>query len=87
MANARGLMGCSVVLVTLLATGSAAHAAHPARSDSAAAPAASVPEPLQPWVGWVLHGDAEEQLACPQLHGREDGRHLRLAGAPVVVGQ
>ena len=74
VANARGSMGCSIVLVTVLATtGSVAHAAHAARSHSATS-LASVPEPLQPWVGWVLHGDAEEQLACPQLHGREDGR-------------
>ena len=71
VANARSSLGCSVVLVTFLATGSVAHAAHGAGADPAAA---SVPEPLRPWIGWVLHGDAEEQLACPQLHGREDGR-------------
>ncbi len=74
MANARGWMSCSAVLVILLSTGAAAHAAHAARPDPAATPADAVPEALRPWIGWVLHGDAEEQLACPQLNGREDDR-------------
>jgi len=74
VANARRSRGGSVVLVALVATGSAAQAARAARPDPAAAPADAVPEALRPWIPWVLHGDAEEQLVCPQLHGREDGR-------------
>ncbi len=69
VANARGSLGCAVVLVTSLAMASAAHA----RPDRAP-PADSVPEALRPWVGWVLHGDGEAQLACPQLHGDEEKR-------------
>ena len=74
MANARGSLGVSAVLVTVLATGSVAHAARPVRPDRAAGPADSVPEALRPWAGWVLHGDGDEQLACPQLHGHDDDR-------------
>ena len=74
MANARGWMGCSAVLVIVLGAGASAHAAHAARADSAPTPADTVPEVLRPWIGWVLHGPAEEQLACPQLNGREDDR-------------
>ncbi len=74
VANARGRLGCSVVWVTVLATGTAAHAARPARPDRAAEAADAVPEALRPWVGWVLHGAGDEQLACPQLHGHDDDR-------------
>ncbi|MCZ6476126.1 MAG: hypothetical protein O6700_07365, partial [Gammaproteobacteria bacterium] len=32
----------------------------------------SVPEPLEPWREWVLHG--EEYRACPVLNGLQPGR-------------
>ncbi len=39
---------------------------------SAALKADKVPEPLRPWVEWVLHG--EEQLHCPFLFSSHDDR-------------
>jgi hypothetical protein len=38
----------------------------------AAMPPEEVPEPLQPWVSWVLHG--HEDLACPLATGAGEGR-------------
>jgi hypothetical protein len=37
----------------------------------------AIPEPLRPWVGWVLHG--EEQVLCPFLHDKDDDDDRRCA--------
>lgn len=37
----------------------------------------AIPEPLKPWVGWVLHG--EEQVLCPFLHDRDGDEDRRCA--------
>jgi hypothetical protein len=36
-------------------------------------PDLSIPDPLRPWVGWVLHGHEDE--LCPPLHGVENEGH------------
>lgn len=52
-----------------------------AESFEAALPAVrsglAIPEPLKPWVGWVLHG--EEQVLCPFLHDKEGDDDRRCA--------
>jgi len=35
-------------------------------------PPGSVPDPLKPWTGWVLHG--RENRLCPQVHGNPEER-------------
>lgn len=86
MANARGLLswwrvwsslvvvGGGVVVVASVTTSSegVAHAAH----GELAGPAEGLPVPdaLKPWVGWVLHGDGDEQLSCPRMPGDDDRR-------------
>ncbi len=35
-------------------------------------PASAVPEPLKPWVPWVMHG--HEMLSCPSAHNSVDNR-------------
>ena len=37
----------------------------------------AIPEPLRPWVGWVLHG--QEQVLCPSLHDHADDDERRCA--------
>lgn len=37
-----------------------------------ALPVAAVPEPLQPWIGWALHG--QTQRTCPPAHDDADAR-------------
>ncbi len=43
-----------------------------AGSAGAELPASAIPEPLRPWVAWVLHGHEEER--CTPLEGRADQR-------------
>ena len=37
----------------------------------------AIPEPLKPWVGWVLHG--EEGVLCPFLHDKDSDDDRRCA--------
>jgi len=37
----------------------------------------AIPDPLRPWVGWVLHG--EEQVLCPFLHDKDSDDDRRCA--------
>lgn len=37
----------------------------------------AIPEPLRPWVGWVLHG--QEQVLCPTLHDSDSDDDRRCA--------
>lgn len=52
-----------------------------ASSIEAALPAVrsglAIPEPLRPWVGWVLHG--QEQVLCPTLHNNDSDDARRCA--------
>ncbi|HZN02064.1 MAG TPA: hypothetical protein VFD06_00605, partial [Candidatus Polarisedimenticolia bacterium] len=50
-----------------------------------AAPAESIPPPLQPWIPWVLHG--HEEAFCPVVAGGTQGRAAGTEGesGPVVV--
>jgi len=41
----------------------------PAHAQSVANPTPAIPEDLQPWVGWVLHGHEKER--CPLVHGSD----------------
>ena len=61
-------------LVAVLTVGISARAsaAHHGTAPGAAAPIA-VPDPLKPWIPWVLQGDGEA-ARCPQLDGEDDAR-------------
>jgi hypothetical protein len=53
----------------LLASPLALRAAAP---DPTSAPDKAIPEPLRPWIGWVLRGDDERAVRCPGLDGKDD---------------
>ncbi|HXU63219.1 MAG TPA: hypothetical protein VN962_16055 [Polyangia bacterium] len=66
--TATSITGLFAGLMAAMASAEAAH-----RPPDAAEAAAAVPEPLKPWIPWVLHGDGEE-VRCPTLAGRDEGR-------------
>jgi len=45
-----------------------------ATPDAPSGPDRAIPEPLRPWIGWVLHGDDEKAVRCPGLDGRDHDR-------------
>jgi len=56
-------MPLRLLLLCLLLT------SYPAHAQSAARPTPAIPEALQAWVGWVLHG--HEKDLCPSVHGSD----------------
>jgi hypothetical protein len=61
-------------LVTVLAVVVSVRAwAAPRDKDPGGGPTVVVPDPLKPWIPWVLYGDGEA-ARCPQLAGHEDER-------------